>query len=94
MVRKLDTWDADNHQNIKLLLKIGDSGVEEIMSYVEVCDYIEAMIEAEEKGDTSIFTFKNILDHEGSLTSRSENYKAVCSIFMFNGRMALKLGNP
>ena len=34
------------------------------MSYVEVCDHIEAMIEAEEKGDTSIFTFKKLLGHE------------------------------
>ena len=33
------------------------------------------MIEAEEKGDTSIFTFKKLLGHEGLLTSRSENYK-------------------
>ena len=24
------------------------------MSYIEVCDHIKAMIEAEEKGDTSI----------------------------------------
>ena len=27
------------------------------------------------KGDTSIFTFKKLLGHEGSLTSKSEKYK-------------------
>ena len=57
----------DNHKNIKFILDIGDNGIEEIMSYVEVCDRIETMIEAEQSGDTSIFTFKKILEHEGPL---------------------------
>ena len=39
------------------------------MSYVEVCDRIEAMIEAEQTGDTSIFIFKKVLDHQGLLNS-------------------------
>ena len=55
---KLNNWDSQNHQNFKFLLKIGDSGVEEVMSYVKVCDRIEAMIEAEKSGDTSIFTLR------------------------------------
>ena len=33
------------------------------------------MIEAEQSGDTSIFTFKKILDHEGPLKSDSPNWK-------------------
>ena len=56
-------------------MKIGDSGVEEVMSYVEVCDRIEAMIEAEESGDTSIFTFKKLLDHQDPLTFTSKDWK-------------------
>ena len=35
------------------------------MSYVEVCDMIEAMTETEQSGDTFIFPFKKILDHQG-----------------------------
>ena len=58
VARKLNDWDADNHKNIKFILDIGDNGIEQIMSYVEVCDRIEAMIEAEQSGNTSIFTFK------------------------------------
>ena len=46
-----------------------------MMSYVEVCDRIEAMIEAEESGDTSIFTVKKLLDHQGPLTSNSKDWK-------------------
>ena len=33
------------------------------------------MIQAEESGDTSIFKFKKILDHQGLLTSRSSGWK-------------------
>ena len=68
-------WDTDNHKNIKFILDIGDDGIEEIMSYVEICDRIETMIEAEQSGDTSIFTFKKILEHEGPLKSDSPNWK-------------------
>ena len=56
-------------------MKIGDSGVEEVMSYVEVCDRIEAMIEVEESGATSNFTFKKLIDHQGPLTSSSKDWK-------------------
>ena len=45
------------------------------MSYVEVCDRIETMIEAEQSGNTSIFTFKKILEHEGPLKSDAPNWK-------------------
>ena len=61
VARKLNDWDADNHKNIKFILHIGNMGIEEVMSYVEVCDRIEAMIETEQSGNTSIFTFKRFL---------------------------------
>ena len=49
--------------------------IEEVMSYVKVCDRNEAMIEAEQTGDTSIFTFKKVLDHQGPLKSDSLHWK-------------------
>ena len=74
-MRKLNDWDAHNHQNIKFLLKIADQDVEEIMTYVEVCDHIEAMIEAENNGENSIYTFKEIIGHQGPLTPSSPEWK-------------------
>ena len=50
-------------------------GIEEVMSYVEVCNRIEAMIEAEQSGDTSIFALKKIFNHQGPLKSDSLNWK-------------------
>ena len=46
VARKLNDWDIDNHKNIKFILNLGNMGIEQVMSYVEVCDRIEAMIEA------------------------------------------------
>ena len=45
------------------------------MTYVEVCDHIEAMIEAENNGDRSLFTFKEIIGHQGPLTPSSPEWK-------------------
>ena len=45
------------------------------MSYVKVCDRIEAMIEAEQTGYTPIFTFKKVLDNLGLLNSDSLDSK-------------------
>ena len=41
------------------------------MTYVEVYDHIEAMIEAENTGETSLYTFKEIIGHQGPLTPSS-----------------------
>ena len=46
-----------------------------MMSYVKVCDRIKAMIEAEESGDTSIFIFQKLIDHQDPLTSSSKHWK-------------------
>ena len=75
VARKLNNWDTDNHKNIKFNLNIGNTGIEQVMSYVEICDRIEAMIEAKESGNTSIFTFNKILDHQGPLKSGSLHWK-------------------
>ena len=59
----------------QVLIKIVDQDVEEIMTYVEVCDHIEAMIESENTGDNSLYTFKEIIGHQGPLTPSSPEWK-------------------
>ena len=60
VVRKLNDWDSDNHQNTKFLLKIGDCCIKEVMSYIKVYDRIEAIIKTEQIDNISIFISKKV----------------------------------
>jgi len=75
VVCKIELIDAANHQNIKMLLKIGDSEAEDVIDYLAVCDLVEQE-KAKEEGDMDQpWTFKEILAHKGLLTKHSPNWK-------------------
>ena len=58
VIKKIEDFDADNHQHIKFLVEVADH--EEIISYTELCDLIKQQdIPPEDK----IWTFKEIIDH-------------------------------
>jgi hypothetical protein len=73
--RKLDTLDAQNHQNVKMLLKIGNNEAEEVMSYVEVADLYDQEVQRDTEDSNRLWFFKEILDHKGPLTSKSKGWK-------------------
>ena len=73
VIRKLATQDAANHQNLKFIVKVGD--VEDVMSYVELCDTIEAQIQDEMESPDKYWTYKGILEHQGPLTATSPDWK-------------------
>ena len=75
VVRKINDLDSQNHENIKFLLKYGDGDAEEVMAYQELCDYVTAVIEDDMANPDRPFIYKGILDHEGPLTSASQNWK-------------------
>ena len=57
IVHKINDLDAQNHQNIKLLCKVGDEGAEQILTYQELCDLIDEQ-DAEEANPEKLWTFK------------------------------------
>ena len=73
IVRKIEDQDAERHQNIKLLCKVGDDGAEEILTYQELCDLIEE--QDSQETDNKLWTFKQIVGHIGPLTSKDKNWK-------------------
>ncbi len=75
VVRKVIDRDAENHQNIKFLLSLGDDEMEEIISYNELSDLIEEQHQAEERGEQEIFTFRDVLEHQGPLNPKDPRYK-------------------
>ena len=68
VVRKIEDMDAENHKNLKFLIQYG-GGVEEIISYVELCDLVDKQIKDEleenERNDGKhVWTFTEILGHK------------------------------
>ena len=74
VVKQVNDRDAENHQRIKFLISIGDDEIEELIAYNELSDIIEEQNNAEAKGETEIFTFRNILDHQGPLNGNDPRH--------------------
>ena len=70
--------DNDDHgqtlEDIKFKLKINKDQAEEIMSYNHLMDYIQKGTDAEEDPD-SLFKFRDIVAHQGTLESTDPNHK-------------------
>eukprot|EP00977_Amphora_coffeiformis_P026834 scaffold30971_cov111-Amphora_coffeaeformis.AAC.1 len=67
IVQKILDRDAENHERIKMLITYDDDKIEEIVAYNELCDIVAEQHEKELNGEADLFTFVDILDHEGPL---------------------------
>ena len=67
--------DADNHQQIKFLLSLGDGALQEIISYNELSDLVNESMQARESGEQDFATYSGILDHQGPLKKYDPKYK-------------------
>ena len=59
VVKKINDADAQTHQNLKFLLKLGDGELEEIIGYTELVDTIEQQADEE----VQIHVYKDIVGH-------------------------------
>jgi hypothetical protein len=78
IVRMLKKGAEDTTQQIKFLVesKNGTQSIESIMNYTDLCDIVEAQVQAMEDGtDDSLLTFDCILAHQGPLTVKHPDYK-------------------
>jgi hypothetical protein len=78
IVRMLKNDTEDTHRRVKFLVesKNGHQTAEEVMEYVQLCDIIEAQVQAVEDGtDGGTLTFKSIMAHEGPFTVKHPSYK-------------------
>ena len=67
--------DAENHQQIKFLLALGDGKLEEVISYNELSDLVTESLAAKESGQQDLISYSGILDHQGPLKSHNPKYK-------------------
>ena len=75
VVRKIMDRDAENHQQIKFLLVLGDDKLEKIISYNEHSDLVTESLAAKESGQQDIISYAGILDHQGPLKNHDSKYK-------------------
>ena len=74
--RQLADRDADNHQNIKFILNLGDGELDELVTYNELSDLVERQSRRDaSEEDTLYYAFREIQDHQGPLKPGDENYK-------------------
>ena len=75
VVRQIMDRDAENHQQIKFLLAMGDGELEELIEYNRLCDLITEQMQPTSAGDGNLQTFKGVLDHQGPLKRHDPKYK-------------------
>ena len=78
VIRQIRDRDAENHQNIKFLVSIGNDAYEELVAYNELSDIIERQHQAENNGELDTWTFSEVIDHKGPLNPQSPGYNG-CS---------------
>ena len=67
IAKKINDFDALNHQNLKMLVKLGDGNIEELIDFVELCDIIVDIIDDKEANLDRHFIYKGIIEHQGPL---------------------------
>ena len=75
VVRKIMDHDAENHNQIKFLLALGDGQLEELISYNELSDLVSESLAAKESGQQDFVSYSGILDHQGHLKAHDPRYK-------------------
>ena len=75
VVRKIMDHDAENHDQIKFLLGLGDGQLEELISYNELSDLVTESLATKESGQQDFASFSGILDHQGPLKAHDPQYK-------------------
>jgi hypothetical protein len=78
IIWQLKTQHGENGKSLQFLVetKDGDCTSEHTMDYTELCDLVEAQMEAVDRGlDEGVWTFKSILAHQGLLTVKDPRYK-------------------
>ena len=67
--------DAENHNQIKFLLALGDGQLEELISYNELSDLVTESMATKESGQQDIASNSEILDRQGPLKAHNPQYK-------------------
>ena len=74
VIKKILDRDAENHQNIKMLISIGDDQLEELIAYNELSDLVSEQMDAEARGEDVEYPFRAIVGHKGPMRRDDGDY--------------------
>ena len=78
IVKKLKSQDGermDELRKTKFIVEMGDGELEEVMEYGELCDIVEQQIQEEEEDPDKVWTYMDIVGHQGPLKHKDPKYK-------------------
>ena len=75
VLRKIQDLEAENHANIKFLVELGDGKFDEIIAYGTLCECIEDLEDDDISPEEKVWTFKDIIGHQGPLKKSHADYK-------------------
>jgi hypothetical protein len=74
IIQKILNHEAENHQNIKFLVKLGDGDFDEIIIYNTISNIIENQHQQANNAD-AVWIFKGIKSYHAPITSNNPDYK-------------------
>jgi hypothetical protein len=93
VLRKIQDHEAENHTNIKFLVELGDGEFDEIIGYNTLCECIEDLEDEKIEPEDKMWTFKEVLAHQGPLKKMTRTTKGLCTMLKSYGMMVQKLMN-
>jgi hypothetical protein len=75
IIQEILNHDAENHQNIKFLVKLGDENFDKIITYNTLSNTIENQLDQQANNADAARIFKGIKSHHGPITSNNPDYK-------------------
>jgi hypothetical protein len=75
IIQKVRDDDANNHQNLKFLIELGNGDMDEIIAYNELSALVEEQHDFELHNPDRAWIYKAIIGHEGPLDAKHCKYK-------------------
>ena len=73
MVEDIEQADGESVQKLSFILGIGNGKLEEIISYNQLVDHLEAAVEDDNKICDDMFKFRALIGHQGHLKPTDPN---------------------
>jgi hypothetical protein len=75
VVRNIQDHDAENHDNNKFLVELGDGAFDEIIAYGTLCECIEDLEDEDISSEHKAWTFTDVIGHQGRLRKSRKDWK-------------------